>query len=79
MAPHMEKLIFEIAIPGMQLTTRDDRLWREDPEEYIRRTEDFSMNSYNIKDAANNLLLEACKHKDAQGLSYIYKFLQYTQ
>jgi hypothetical protein len=38
------------------LTTRDDRIWKEDPEEYIRRLEDFSVASYNIKNAANDLL-----------------------
>jgi hypothetical protein len=52
MANHFEKILFDIAIPAMQLTTRDDRLWKEDPEEYIRRLEDFSVASYNIKNAA---------------------------
>lgn len=61
MAPHVEKIIFEISLPAMQLTTRDDRIWKEDPEEYIRRSEDFSVASYNIKNAASDLLTQACQ------------------
>jgi len=79
MAPHIDKLIFDIALPSMQLTTRDDRLWKEDPEEYIRRTEDFSISSYNIKNAADDLLLEACKLKDQNGTLYLIHFLNYSQ
>lgn len=40
----------------MQLTPRDDKLWKEDPEEYIKRLEDFSLSSYNMKNPANDLL-----------------------
>ena len=67
MNPHIESIIFDVALPAMQLTTRDDRLWKEEPEEYIRRTEDFTVASYNIKNAANDLLLESCKIKNSNG------------
>ncbi len=48
----------------MQLTPMDDKLWKTDPEEYIRKLEDFTMASYNIKNSANDLFLEVCNQKD---------------
>lgn len=79
MAPHVEKMIFEIALPAMQLTSRDDRIWKDDPEEYIRRIEDFSVSSYNIKNAANDLLSQACQQSDANNNLYLIHFLHYAQ
>lgn len=78
MIPHLETLLFDIALPAMQLTTRDDRIWKEDPDEYIRRLEDFSIASYNIKNAANDLLEQVCSCKDANGTSFLVHFLTYA-
>ena len=60
LAPHLDKLLFDIAIPKMQLTPMDDKLWKSDPEEYIRKLEDFTIASYNIKNAANDLFQILC-------------------
>jgi importin-7 len=35
--PYLDKLMLDIALPKMQLTPEDDRIWKEDPQEYIRR------------------------------------------
>ena len=45
----------------MQLTPRDDELWKTDPEEYIKRLDDFSVSTYNLKNAANDLLDMLCQ------------------
>ena len=48
----------------MQLTPIDDKLWKTDPEEYIRKLDDFTIASYNIKNAANDLFQQVCSTKD---------------
>lgn len=63
----------------MQLTPRDDRIWKEDPEEYIRKQEDFTVSHYNIKNTANDMLLEICKKKDGNNTLYLLHFLTYAQ
>ena len=64
--PFFDKILFEIALPKMQLTTTDDRIWKEDPEEYIRRQDDENAN-YHVKYAAKDLFEAVCKKCDPQG------------
>ncbi|CAD8063756.1 unnamed protein product [Paramecium sonneborni] len=77
--PHYDKLIYHIAIPKMQLTHRDDQLWKNDPEEYIKRLDDFSLSTYNIKNPANDILQEVCLQKDINGNLMLISFLNYCQ
>lgn len=62
--PHLDKLLFDITIPKMTVTTRDDRIWKEDPEEYVRMQEDSSMSSFSIKNAAKDLFECICQEND---------------
>ncbi|CAK65923.1 unnamed protein product (macronuclear) [Paramecium tetraurelia] len=77
--PHYDKLIYHVAIPKMQLTPRDDQLWKSDPEEYIKRLDDFSLSTYNIKNPANDILQEVCLQKDINGNLMLISFLNYCQ
>ncbi|CAD8152713.1 unnamed protein product [Paramecium pentaurelia] len=76
---HYDKLIYHVAIPKMQLTPRDDELWKNDPEEYIKRLDDFSLSTYNMKNPANDLLQEICQQTDANGNLMLIQFLTYCQ
>ncbi|KAM3136652.1 hypothetical protein pb186bvf_011288 [Paramecium bursaria] len=76
--PYFQQILFDIALPRMQLTARDANLWQNEPEEYIRRLEDFSVSTYNIKNSANDLLAELCKQQNETGQSYLLVFLQHT-
>ena len=74
--PYLDKVLFDIALPKMQLTILDDRIWKEDPEEYVRRQDDENSN-YNLKYAAKDLFEAVCKKNDSQGQSYLVHFLNY--
>ena len=76
--PFLDKVLFDIAIPKMQLTSIDDRIWKEDPAEYIRRQDEENANYY-LKYAAKDLFEAVCKKVDSQGVSYLMHFLQYCQ
>jgi hypothetical protein len=76
--PYLDKLMFDIALPKMQLTPEDDRIWKEDPQEYIRRQDDENAN-YNLKFAARDLLDVVCRRFDSQGNSLLALFLSYCQ
>lgn len=74
---HLDRLLFDVAVPRMQLTPFDDRLWKTDPEEYIRKLDDFTVAAYNIKNAASDLFQQVCATKDSQGNEYLLSFLNY--
>lgn len=77
--PHLEKLLFDITIPKMTVTTRDDRIWKQDPEEYVRMQDDNNLSSFNIKNAAKDLFENICQEHDPNGVSYLHHFFHYCQ
>lgn len=38
----MDKLIFGVLFKNIYLTPQDEKVWKEDPQEYIRKEEDFT-------------------------------------
>ena len=40
--PHVEKILFDVCLPLVSFTKKDNELFKEDPEEYMRKEEDKS-------------------------------------
>ena len=76
--PHLEKIMFEVLIPMLYLTPKDESLWNTDPDEYVRKEEDFSQISNNNKNAAMDLIEAICKKNDPSEQSYLAKFFSYA-
>lgn len=74
---NLNQLIFEIILPQLCLTTRDEKLWMEDPQEFIRREEDFTLYAENIKMIAMDLLIQICGNK-SNGNEILLKFLNFV-
>ena len=64
--PHLEKIMFDVLIPMLFLTPKDESVWNTDPDEYVRKEDDFTQISNNNKNAAMDLIEEICKHSDEQ-------------
>ena len=62
--PHLEKILFDVALPLCFLTEKDNQCWQEDPEEYIRKEDDFTAITTNNKNTAMELIEAICKRSD---------------
>ena len=76
--PHLEKIMFDVLIPMLFLTPKDESVWNTDPDEYVRKEDDFTQISNNNKNAAMDLIEEICKHSDANNVSYLKTFFTYA-
>ena len=70
----MDKLIFGVLLKNIYLTPQDEKIWKEDPHEYVRKEEDFTQLGNNNKNISLDLLEKICKLKEKK---YLYKFLQF--
>ena len=60
---HIEELLFDILIPAMFLTPKDEEDWRENPIEFIRAEEDINERNNNLKTIATYILSKLCSPK----------------
>ena len=75
--PVLEKVLLDVVVPLVQLSPVDERLWQEDPIEYVHRQEDFvSLSSPRF--AAADLIEVICKKSDPNGDSYLTKLINYA-
>ncbi|KAG2439798.1 hypothetical protein HYH02_010433 [Chlamydomonas schloesseri] len=56
-------LLHNVAFPLMAFNDEDDRLWAEDPQEYIRKGYDILEDMYSPKTAAANFAHDLCSKK----------------
>jgi len=76
--PHLEKIMFDVLIPMLFLTPKDESVWNSDPDEYVRKEEDFTQISNNNKNAAMDLIEAICKQSDPNNQSYLKIFFTYA-
>lgn len=76
--PHLEKILFEVLVPMLYLTPKDEHLWNNDPDEYVRKEEDFTQISNNNKNAAMDLIEAICQKTDPNNQSYLHLFFSYA-
>mmetsp|Transcript_35700 Transcript_35700/g.79404 ORF Transcript_35700/g.79404 Transcript_35700/m.79404 type:complete len:941 (+) Transcript_35700:266-3088(+) len=62
-AEHWDKLLMGVAFPLMCFNDEDAELWRDDPQEYIRKGYDILEDMYSPRTAAGNFAHELCKRK----------------
>lgn len=60
------------------LTPRDEHLWNNDPDEFVRKEEDYTQISINNKNVALDLIEEITKKDDPNGQSYLILFFTYA-
>lgn len=70
----MDKLIFGVLLKNIYLTPQDEKIWKEDPQEYIRKEEDYTQLGNNNQNISLDLLEKICKLNDK---NYLIKFLQF--
>jgi len=61
----IDKLFFDICIPLLFITRKEDDIWRNDPSEFIRKEDDFSHFSNDYKNVALDFIERICKEKDS--------------
>jgi hypothetical protein len=61
MSIHLLPLVTEICLPLLRLSDHDLELWDSDPNEFMRKEEDFSVMQNNIKNTAMDLIDQICK------------------
>ncbi|GFR51385.1 hypothetical protein Agub_g13815, partial [Astrephomene gubernaculifera] len=61
--PAWDQLLHHVAFPLMAFNEEDARLWREDPQEYIRKGYDILEDMYSPKTAAANFAHDLCGKK----------------
>ncbi len=59
------------------LTQNDEKIWREDPEEFIRKEEDFIHIGDNNRNGAMDFIEEICKKQDSNGILQLSKFMNF--
>jgi importin-7 len=75
---YFDRILFDLLVPLLSLTPRDEELWNTDPEEYVRKEEDFSHIGSNNKNVAMDLIESICCKTDINGESYLIKFVNYS-
>ncbi|KAK9839718.1 hypothetical protein WJX81_008385 [Elliptochloris bilobata] len=71
--PAMAELLTMVVFPALCFDDEDALLWRDDPQEYIRKGYDIMEEMYNSKTAAMNLVHELCKLRPRGNLDTFMK------
>ncbi|OQR99928.1 hypothetical protein THRCLA_06328, partial [Thraustotheca clavata] len=72
--PHLQFLLFEVVHPTLCLTQSDLQLWKEDPHEFVRKTNDFFEDYLSPVNAARDLLNELCTLRGKDCFSNVLMF-----
>ncbi|XP_074271177.1 importin beta-like SAD2 isoform X2 [Silene latifolia] len=73
--PRLDVLLFEIIFPLMCFNDNDERLWEEDPHEYVRKGYDIIEDLYSPKTAAMDFVSELVRKR---GKDNLQKFIQFV-
>lgn len=74
LTPIMDRLLFGVIFRLTFLTRHDEKIWKEDPEEYIRKEEDVSQITTDNKNLALDLLEKLCKDKKTGCMMKMLKY-----
>ncbi|RDX58219.1 Importin beta-like SAD2, partial [Mucuna pruriens] len=72
--PRLDVLLFEIAFPLMCFNDNDQKLWDEDPHEYVRKGYDIIEDLYSSKTASMDFVSELIRKR---GKDNLHKFIQF--
>lgn len=59
--PHLDDIAMRVMFPLVCFGAEDKELWEDDPNEYVRKSQDFMEDMYSPRMAALNYLSESCK------------------
>lgn len=71
---HLDALLFEIVFPLMCFNDDDQKLWDEDPHEYVRKGYDIIEDLYSPRTAAMDFVSELVRKR---GKDNLHKFIQF--
>ncbi|XP_058093575.1 importin beta-like SAD2 isoform X2 [Magnolia sinica] len=74
MQPHLDVLLFGIIFPLMCFNDNDQKLWNEDPHEYVRKGYDIIEDLYSPRTAAMDFVSELVRKR---GKGNLQKFIQF--
>ncbi|KAI9119500.1 hypothetical protein K1719_009376 [Acacia pycnantha] len=72
--PRVDILIFEIVFPLMCFNDNDQKLWEEDPHEYVRKGYDIIEDLYSPRTASMDFVTELIRKRGKENL---HKFIQF--
>lgn len=72
--PQLDIVLFEIIFPLMCFNDNDERLWNEDPHEYVRKGYDIIEDLYSPRTAAMDFVSELVRKR---GKGNLQKFIQF--
>ncbi|KAM7253398.1 hypothetical protein ACFE04_026016 [Oxalis oulophora] len=72
--PRLDVLLFEIIFPLMCFNDNDQKLWEEDPHEYVRKGYDIIEDLYSPRTAAIDFVSELVRKRGKENL---HKFIQF--
>jgi hypothetical protein len=75
--PFLETIMLEHLVPMTFITQKDEDDWQNDPLEYLRREEDFTDRTNNIKNVALDFIEAICKIA-ADGDSYLMRLMRFA-
>ncbi|CAO2820514.1 unnamed protein product [Amaranthus hypochondriacus] len=73
--PRLDVLLFEVIFPLMCFNDNDQRLWDEDPHEYVRKGYDIIEDLYSPRTAAMDFVSELVRKRGKENLQ---KFLEFV-
>lgn len=73
--PHLDSVLFEIIFPLMCFNDTDDKLWHEDPHEYVRKGYDIIEDMYSPRTAAINFISELFRKRGKENLQKFLAFI----
>ncbi|KRX11054.1 Armadillo-type fold [Pseudocohnilembus persalinus] len=77
-APHQEKLMFDICIPLCSHNQSDEELYRFNADEYLRKEDDYNTNTHQNKNCAVELIERICAQKDNNNKPYLFTFVNFA-
>lgn len=72
--PRLDVLLFEIVFPLMCFNDNDQKLWEEDPHEYVRKGYDIIEDLYSPRTASMDFVSELVRKRGKENL---HKFIQF--
>lgn len=73
--PHIEQMLLSVVFPLLCFNAEDEALWRDDPQEYVRKGYDIMEDMYSTKTAAMNFVHELCKARAKHCLDMLMNHL----
>nr|GEX97830.1 importin beta-like SAD2 [Tanacetum cinerariifolium] len=73
--PRLDVVLFEIIFPLMCFNEKDQKLWEEDPQEYIRKGYDIIEDLYSPRTAAMDFVSELVRRRGKENLQKFILFI----